>query len=338
MTDPAPRSTPAPPPPPGAPTTRVTLVALAVAGVIALLSLLIPTGGGSSAAVADAGGTAPATSAPSEPCSGITGSLRPQGTLPEPGAMPAGSAMERIAQRGRLIAGVDQGKYLAGYRDPATGLLDGSDIDLVRSIAQAILGDPEAVQFVVLDISDRAAAVEDGRVDVVVNTFTITCARQRQIDFSTPYMAATQRLLVPAGSGVTGIGDLAGQPVCTTAGAVAADVLAEQPGAIEVVTSPFIQDCMLELQAGRVAAVSIDDVILAGLAAQDPQTDIVGEPLDSGALFGVGISYDNPDLVRFVNGVLEQARTDGTLAASFQSRYAGALDAVPAVPPATYRD
>jgi len=55
--------------------------------------------------------------------------------------MPSGSTMATIAQRGRLIAGVDQGKYLAGYRDPQTGELRGSDIDLVHTIARAILAD-----------------------------------------------------------------------------------------------------------------------------------------------------------------------------------------------------
>ena len=89
--------------------------------------------------------------------------------------------------RGRLIAGVDQGKYLAGYRNPATGDLQGADIDLVHQIAAALLGDPAKVQFVVLDIADRAAAIERGQVDLVVDQFTITCARQRTVEFSTAY-------------------------------------------------------------------------------------------------------------------------------------------------------
>jgi polar amino acid transport system substrate-binding protein len=58
--------------------------------------------------------------------------------------------MAAIAARGWLIAGVDQGKYLVGYRNPSTGNLQGSDIDIVRQIAAAIFGDPNRVQFVVL--------------------------------------------------------------------------------------------------------------------------------------------------------------------------------------------
>ena len=136
--------------------------------------------------------------------------------LPEP-CRPA-RRWRRSPQRGRLIAGVDQGKYLAGYRDPQTGELRGSDIDIVHTIAQAILGDPDKVQFVVLDIADRVAALERGEVDVVVDHFTVTCARQRTVEFSTPYLPAMQRLLVPIGSGVREIEDLAGQRVCTSRG------------------------------------------------------------------------------------------------------------------------
>jgi polar amino acid transport system substrate-binding protein len=278
-------------------------------------------------------GTAPAPSTPA--CTEIRESLRPQGALPEPGAMPPGSTMARIAERGRLIAGVDQGKYATGYRNPLTGNLEGSDIDIVRSIAAAIFGDPERVQYVVLNIADRATALERDQVDVVVNTFTVTCARQRQVEFSAPYMAVTQRLLVQRGSGIREVEDLAGRRVCTSLGSTTEGVLRDH--GLDVLSLPGIPDCVLEMQRGRVAAVSSDDVILAGLAAQDPNTEVVGRALDS-ARIAVGIRPDEPDLVRFVNGVLDAARDDGSLAESNRRWFAGRLDDVPEPPPPVYRD
>ncbi len=278
-------------------------------------------------------GTAPAPSTPA--CTEIRESLRPQGPLPEPGAMPPGSTMARIAERGRLIAGVDQGKYATGYRNPLTGDLEGSDIDIVREIANAIFGDPERVQYVVLNIADRATALERDQVDVVVNSFTVTCARQRLVEFSAPYMRATQRLLVPRGSGVREAEDLRGRRVCTSLGSTTEGVLRDL--GLDVLSLTGIPDCMLEMQRGRVAAVSSDDVILAGLAAQDPNTEVVGRALDS-ARYAVGMRPDEPDLVRFVNGVLEAARADGSLAESNQRWFDGRLDPVPQPPPPVYRD
>jgi polar amino acid transport system substrate-binding protein len=309
---------------------------LGVAAALALGSVLLPGGApapapGAGAAPPPAGG-APA---PAPSCTQLKDSLRPTGPTPVPGAMPRGSTMATIAARGRLIAGVDQGKYRVGYRNPITGELEGSDIDVVHKIAAAIFGDPDRVQFVVLDIADRVGAIERGQVDLVVNNFTVTCERQQKVEFSTAYLTASQRVLVPADSKVTEIENLAGAQVCTSAGSTTETVLRAMPG-LDVVTLPGIPDCMVELQRGRVAAVSSDDVILAGLAAQDPQTKVVGRPL-AHALYAIGMSPGAPDLVRFVNAVLERARTDGSLAASDQ-RWLTVLNPVPQPAPARYRD
>jgi polar amino acid transport system substrate-binding protein len=312
---------------------------LCAAGVLAVGSLLLP--GGGPAPVSPPAAAAPAgapTAAPAAPaCAGTKDSLRPQGGLPSPAALPAGSTMAKIAARGRLIAGVDQGKYLAGYRDPQTGELVGADIDIVHSIASAILGDPNKVQLVVLDIADRAAALQRAQVDVVVDQFTVTCDRQRTVEFSSAYMTATQRLLVPVGSGVREAEDLRGQRVCTSLGSTTERVLRGLPLGLDVLSLRSLPDCMVEIEAGRVAAVSSDDVILAGLAAQDPQTEVVGRALDHSS-YAVGMRPDAPDLVRFVNALLERSRNDGSLQASNKRWLGRTLDPVPVPPPARYRD
>jgi polar amino acid transport system substrate-binding protein len=308
---------------------------LLVAAALALGSLLLPAGGTAVPPGGAAVGAAPPPAA-APPCTEqLKDSLRPTGPVPAPGVMPRGTTMATIAARGRLIAGVDQGKYRVGYRNPITGGLEGSDIDVVRQIAAAIFGDPNRVQFVVLDIADRVGAIERGQVDLVVNNFTVTCERQRKVEFSTAYLAASQRVLVPTDSKVTEIGNLTGARVCTSSGSTTETVLRAMPG-LDVVTLPGISDCMVELQRGRVAAVSSDDVILAGLEAQDPQTKVVGQPL-AHALYAIGMSPGTPDLVRFVNAVLERARSDGSLAASDRF-WLGRLNPVPQPAPARYRD
>lgn len=308
---------------------------LGVAAAFALASVLI-TGTGRPVE-SETAAPPPRDGPPAAPsCTQTRESLRPLGSLPLPGAMPKGSTMAAIAARGRLIAGVDQGKYLVGYRDPTTGELEGSDIDVVRLVAAAIFGDPGRVQYVVLPIADRVGAIERGQVDLVVNTFTVTCERQQKVEFSAPYLAASQRVLVPIGSGVTEIENLAGMRVCTSVGSTTEVVLRGLPDRLDVVTLPGIPDCMVELQRRHVAAVSSDDVILAGLAAQDPQTRVVGRALEH-ALYAVGIRRDTPDLVRFVNAVLERARSDGSLAAS-DRHWLAVLNPIPQPAPARYRD
>jgi polar amino acid transport system substrate-binding protein len=312
---------------------------LCVALVLAVASLLVTGDGMSMSPGGAAIGGAPATdstSAATPACTQTSDSLRPTGPLPAPGALPRGSTMAAIAARGRLIAGVDQGKFLVGYRNPITGVLEGSDIDIVREIAAAIFGDPNRVQFVVLDIADRVGAIERGQVDLVVNTFTVTCERQQKVAFSTAYLAASQRVLVPINSRVTEIEGLTGAQVCTSSGSTTEEVLRALPIGLHVVSLPGIPDCMVEFQRGHVAAVSSDDVILAGLVAQDPQTKVIGRPL-AHAQYAVGMNRSTADFVRFVSAVLERARSDGSLARSDQ-RWLGVLNPVPRPAPARYRD
>lgn len=317
---------------------RRPLVFFAIAVVLSLAGLALPSPHDTSANVGgDDQTTWQAPTSPKPECTAVRDSLRPSGQLPEPGAMPSGSTMANIQARGRLIAGVDQGKYLLGYRNAQTGQLEGADIDIVRKIAQAIFGDPSKVQFVVRDVADRALLVEQGQVDVVVNTFSATCERQRSVEFSSAYYTATQRLLVPTSSGIKEVEQLENKKVCTSTGSTTEVALRKLPVELDVVTLPGIPDCVVALQQGKVDAVSSDDGILAGMAAQDPQTEVVGRSLAT-ADYGVGMSPEQPDLVRFVNKLLERDRANGSLAATAQKWLSKELSPVPAIPPARYRD
>lgn len=261
-------------------------------------------------------------------------SLRPSGALPPPRQMPAGTAMARIAQRGRLIVGVDQTTYNFGFRDPLTGQLTGFDIDIAREIARGIFGDPNRIQFRAISSGDRIKVVEDGTVDMVVRTMTMNCERWQQVNFSTEYFTAGQRVLVPRGSGVSQIQDLTGKKVCAATGSTSIRKLAELGTAPVAVVN--WTDCLVLLQQNQVVAVSTDDSILAGLAAQDPNTEVVGRPF-SDEPYGVAISKESPELVRFVNAVLAKIRADGTWRRLYD-RWLTSLGTAPAPPAARYRD
>lgn len=265
-----------------------------------------------------------------------TASLRPPAALPPPGRMPAGSSMRRIAQRGFLIAGADQNIYLFGYRDPRTGQLNGFETDFIRAIAQAILGDPNAVQFRSVNVADRVRAVETGAVDMVVNTLSITCERKARVEFSAVYYEAGQRILVNEGAPVTSLADLRGKRVCAGRGSTSLRrVLAsrDKPVAVGV---PNAEDCLVALQLGEVDAVSTDDTLLAGMAAQDPRVQIVG-PRFGDEPYGVAINRNDQDLVRFVNGVLARWIADGSWERSYR-HWLGPLGPPPVPPSPRYRD
>jgi polar amino acid transport system substrate-binding protein len=276
---------------------------------------------------------APSSSAGAPPSCDATASLRP-GPLPPAGQMPAGSTMERILQRGRLIAGVDQNSYLMGFRNSFTGEIEGFDVDVTRQIAKAIFGDEKKVQFKVVTSAERIPMLQRGDVDVVVRTMTITCDRLDKVDFSSVYYQAGQRVLVRRNSGITGVDSLEDKRVCVASGSTSlANVVNRVKTTISV---PNWTDCLVMLQQGQTDAISTDDTILAGLAAQDPYTEVVGSRFTEEP-YGVGIPKGQDDLVRFVNGVLERIRADGTWSGIY-GRWLSRLGPAPAPPVARYRD
>lgn len=263
-------------------------------------------------------------------------SLRPPRVMPPPGRMPAGSTMARIVQRGRLVVGVDQTSYQFGFRDPFSGELTGFDVDIAREIARGLFGDPARIQFRAISSADRIKVVQNGTVDMVVRTMTMNCERWRQVAFSTEYFTAGQRVLVTRDAKVRSIEDLGGRKVCAAIGSTSIGNIAairSKPVPVAVVDWT---DCLVMLQQNQVAAISTDDSILVGLARQDPNTQIVG-PRFSDEPYGVAMPTAATDLVRFVNGVLERMRADGTWTRLY-NRWLTSLGPAPPPPAPRYRD
>jgi polar amino acid transport system substrate-binding protein len=267
----------------------------------------------------------------------MTASLRPPATLPAPGAMPSGSFMRRIHDRGYLIAGVNAGLYKFGYLNPATGKIEGFEIDLVRELARAIFGDdnPKHYRLVALTVSQRIPAVQGHQVDIVVDAVTITCPRKQLVDFSSVYYGAQQRVLVLSSSKATSIKNFAGQPVCASAHSTPVDVMKRLPNPPKTYGAPQAIDCLVYLQQGRVPAISTDDSILLGFKAQDPNTKLIGASL-APVPYGMAINKAYPEFVSFVNGVLAKLRADGTWRALYDRWLGGIPGSNPTLPPAQY--
>jgi polar amino acid transport system substrate-binding protein len=266
-----------------------------------------------------------------------TASLRPRGPLPSPGEMPSNSTMNVIHSVGALNVAVDEDTYKFGFRDPLTGSLEGFDIDLARAIATAIFGDADHLRLTVLHTNEWASALQMLRVDMVIRTIPITCAGRADAEFSTVYYQARQRVLVRAGSGHTGLDSLGGKRVCAAEGTTALRYIRHAESRPVAVRVPAWSDCLVMLQQNQVAAVAATDAILAGLAAQDPYTEVVGTSSTTEP-YGIAIANENQDLVRFVNAVLERMRTDGSWARLYDKWLSDELGPTPKPPQARYAD
>lgn len=248
----------------------------------------------------------------------------------------AGSAVKRIQKRGRIIVGVSADTYLLGSRNPFSGKIEGFDIDIAKAVAKGILGDQNAYELKVITAAQRIPSLQDRSVDMVARNMTITCDRWTQIAFSTEYYRSGQKILVRRGSKATTLADLAGQRVCAPNGTSSMTNLVKLQPKATAVGSDNHTGCLVLFQSGQVDAITGDDTVLAGLAAQDPYAVVPDQKAFTAEPYGLGFNADDVDLVRFVNGVLADVRSEGQWTTIYNRWLAEALGPAPAPPKAVY--
>ena len=293
--------------------------------------------------------------------SAVVASARPLDPLPAPGQMPTGSGMREIQDSGKLVAGVYPDILQFGYLDPVSNQFQGFDPDLVRELARAIFGDPNRVEFKVLTSAQRIPSLlsKDQRaalranadllqqlgitpadvdsapqVDVVAASMTINASRKQAIDFSEVYYDAGQRVLIYRTSAYQGIQDLSGKPVCSVKGSTSEQNAKQANPNILLESQPYYADCLRDLEERTVSAVTTDDVILASLAAQDPNLTLVG-PKFTDEPYGIGVQKGRPQLLAFVNGVIAAMKKDGRWTQLYQT-WLGRFAPAPTPPEGLY--
>jgi ABC-type amino acid transport substrate-binding protein len=227
---------------------------------------------------------------------------------------PANSTLGKIQERGEITIGVKFDVPPFGFNNPQTDEVEGFDVDIGRFIAEELGVEPNFIEA----ISDnRIPFLERGTVDLILSTMTINAERDMEIDFSEPYYIAEGRILVPTGSDIKGLDDLAGNSVCTALGSTYEETLREGAPEADLRLVDTYSECLELLQNEAVDAVSTDDVILTGMIIQDDSLEMVGDQLTTEP-YGVGIKEGDKQLKDFVDGVLSQIEEDGRWEETYQ--------------------
>jgi polar amino acid transport system substrate-binding protein len=278
---------------------------------------------------------APAPPATQPNCGNPLASYAPEGAMPQPLAMPAGTHMARIQQRGRLIAGVSADSLNLGARDPISGQIVGFDIDMIRAVAKAIFGDPNKVELRVISSPQRIPTLQKEQVDIVARNMTINCSRWNDIAFSAEYYRSGQKTLVPIDSTAKSTADLNGKTICAPAGSTSLDNLKKENPQVVPITADTDTGCLALFQSGKAYGISGDDTVLAGDVAQDPYAKVLPQRF-SDEPYGLGMSLKHPEFVQFVNQVLAQIKADGTWMASYNTWLKPALGELKSPPASLY--
>ncbi|MFN0090494.1 MAG: glutamate ABC transporter substrate-binding protein [Acidimicrobiales bacterium] len=231
-------------------------------------------------------------------------------------AVPAGSTVEALQKKGKLVVGTKFDQPLFGLKNPTTGDVEGFDVEIAKLVATALYGSDlkGKVEYVEAVSRVREDYIKDGKVDLVAATYTINDTRKQVVDFAGPYYVAGQDILVKKdNTTIKGVNDLNGKKVCSVTGSTSLKNIQEKaPQAdVSIVFDKYslCRDAMLD---GRVDAVSTDNVILLGLVQETPdKVKLVGVPFTTEP-YGIGLKKGDTALRTFVNDVLEASYKDGS--------------------------
>lgn len=237
----------------------------------------------------------------------------------------AGTTMAKLNEAGKITIGTKFDQPLFGLVGPS-GNPEGFDVEIGKLIA-AELGIAEGdIEWVEAVSANREPFIESGKVDLVIATYTINDTRKEVVSFAGPYYIAGQDLLVLAGNpeGITGVADVTDKTVCSVTGSTSIENLKTE-GVTDILATDTYSNCLEPVRSGEAVAVSTDNVILAGLAAQNEgEFEVVENPFTSEP-YGIGLAKDDADFRNFINDVLEAAFEDGRWAAAWEATAGVAL-------------
>ena len=206
------------------------------------------------------------------------------------------------------------------YDQPGLGLREGADftgfdVDVARAVAEKLGYSEDQLTFVESVSSQRETMLQNGQVDMIFATYSITDSRKETVDFAGPYFVAGQDLLVRADdSEITGPDAMSGKTLCSVEGSTSAErIRTDYAADVELYPAQTYSECVEFLSAGTVDAVTTDDIILAGFAAQpafEGQLKVVGETF-SEENYGVGLPKGS-DQCEAINEAITEIVEDGT--------------------------
>ncbi|MFP5023430.1 glutamate ABC transporter substrate-binding protein [Pseudonocardia phyllosphaerae] len=248
-----------------------------------------------------------------------------QPTVAQNVQVPGSQTFAAMQQRGRVSIGVKDDQPGLGFNDATTGEFSGFDIDTAKMVAGGLGFSPDKIDFKVYPSTAREDAISRGDVDYYIGTYSITDKRKQQIGFAGPYYVTGQSLLVRADdNSITGKDTLKGKKVCSVTGSTPIQRIKDEKLTDQPIEFQKYSQCVDQLRAGQVDAVTTDEAILKGFAAQAPdQLKIVGQPFPTPDTekYGIGVKKDDAALRNKIDDLLEASAQDGT----WQKIYDGTL-------------
>lgn len=251
------------------------------------------------------------------------------------------------ADRDTIVVGTKFDEPGIALRGP-DGTMSGFDVDVARYIVRQLGYRDDQIEWTEAHSARRESLIgqEPGgrlgcgqfectdKVTFIAATYTITEGRKRKVDFAGPYLLTGQSLLVRVdNTDITGPESLRDdRRVCSITGSTSAQRITDDYPGAQLQQLDTTSECVAALRAGKADAVSTDEAILAGFAAQSPgDFKLVGKPF-SEELYGIGLRLGDDELRAKINDALAKMEAEGAWAAAFEKNLGASGLSTPAPP------
>jgi glutamate transport system substrate-binding protein len=229
-------------------------------------------------------------------------------------------AAKALADKGKIKIGVKFDQPGISNKEPGSDAPVGFDDEIGKIIAANLGIEPSKIEWVQTVSDNREKFLQDGTVDLVIASYSITDDRRKVVGQAGPYYVTGQQLLVRKDDEdkIKGPDDLKNVKVCSVEGSTSLARVQDDYGAKPVPFATY-SECVDQLKNKTVDAVTTDGAILLGYAAQDPDNlVVVGDPF-SEERYGIGYKKDAAGMCDFLNKTLQKSFDDGSWADAFDS-------------------
>ncbi|MBI9105390.1 MAG: amino acid ABC transporter substrate-binding protein [Spirochaetales bacterium] len=223
-------------------------------------------------------------------------------------------SLKYIMEKGEIIIGLNDSFPPMGFRD-TNGEIAGFDIDLAKEVCKR-LGVELKLQPIdwdakILDLNNR-------NIDIIWNRLSISDERKEKIEFSKPYIANKQIIIVQPGSGISMKSDLAAKKIGIQLGSTAEDAVKSYTPVMESFTELVkYQDnvqALMDLEVGRIDAVVVDEIFGRYYLSGKPGIYKIAEDFFAAEEYAIGFRKDELAFIHAVDHVIDEMAADGTAA------------------------
>ncbi|WP_248930291.1 transporter substrate-binding domain-containing protein [Paenibacillus hamazuiensis] len=229
------------------------------------------------------------------------------GSTAAPGNGVENSILAKVVQSKKLKVGVILSYPPFGFKDEK-GNPQGYDVDIAKELAKSLNAELEIMD---LDSSARIPAIETGKVDAVIGSFSRTYERLQKVNVSAPYSAASEKMLVRKDSTIAKVTDLNDKKVAVVKGSTNQAVTELAPQA-QLAYFSNSAECVLAVKNGQADAFVEDESFLAYQAKLYSELKVVGDPLVPTLYQGIAVRKGDQEWLNYLNFFVFQINNQGT--------------------------